>query len=136
MAEPWYRNGLRFACTQCGNCCTGAPGYVWVGPEEVQIIADHLGRPAAEIRAQYTHQALGRVSLQERANGECVFWDKEAGCTIYPARPAQCRTWPFWESVTGTRKAWDQTATGCPGMNHGSLISAEEITRRVRVVKV
>ena len=29
-AEPWYRDGLRFACTRCGACCTGAPGYVWV----------------------------------------------------------------------------------------------------------
>jgi hypothetical protein len=65
-----------------------------------------------------------------------VFWDKKAGCTVYPARPAQCRTWPFWESNTESRAAWDRAAAGCPGMNHGELISAEEITRRVRVVKV
>ena len=136
MAEPWYRDGLRFECTRCGHCCTGAPGYVWVTPAEQQAIADYLGRPVEEVRAQYARKAHGRVTLRERANGDCVFWDRQAGCTVYPARPAQCRTWPFWESVTESKKTWDRTATGCPGMNHGELISAEEITRRVRVVKV
>ncbi|HEY1381256.1 MAG TPA: YkgJ family cysteine cluster protein [Gemmataceae bacterium] len=136
MPQPWYHDGLRFECTRCGHCCTGAPGYVWVTPAELQAIADFLGRPAAEVRAEYARKALGRVSLRERANGDCVFWDRQAGCTVYPARPAQCRTWPFWESNTESRTAWDRAAAGCPGMNHGELISVEEITRRVRVVKV
>ena len=26
----WYADGLRFTCTQCGNCCTGQPGFVWI----------------------------------------------------------------------------------------------------------
>jgi uncharacterized protein len=136
MAEPWYQKGLRFQCTQCGNCCTGDPGYVWVTPEEAQAIANHIGQPVDEFRAVYTRKAQGRVTLRERANGECVFWDKRAGCTVYPVRPAQCRTWPFWESVTETKETWDQTSAGCPGMNDGQLISVEEITRRVREVKV
>jgi Fe-S-cluster containining protein len=136
MPPPWYHAGLRFECTRCGNCCTGAPGFVWVTPAEVQALADHLGEPVAEVRAVYTRRAQGRVTLRERANGDCVFWDKAVGCTVYSARPAQCRTWPFWESVTETSKTWDKTSAGCPGMNQGELITAEEITRRVRVVKV
>ena len=136
MASPWYRDGLRFECTRCGNCCTGAPGYVWVTPAEVQAIADYRGEPVAEVRAVYTRKVNGHVSLRERANGDCVFWDRQTGCTVYPARPAQCRTWPFWESNTESRQAWDGAAAGCPGMNQGELITAEEITRRVRVVKV
>jgi Fe-S-cluster containining protein len=133
---PWYKDGLKFECTRCGNCCTGAPGYVWVTADEVKAIADYLGEPVTEFRAVHTRRTQGKVSLRERVNGDCVFWDKNAGCTIYPARPAQCRTWPFWESVTTSRKTWDRTAEGCPGMNHGPLISEDEITRRVRVVKV
>jgi hypothetical protein len=136
MASPWYRDGLRFECTRCGNCCTGAPGYVWVTGAEVKAIAEYLGEPVAQVRAVHTRRVSGRVSLRERVNGDCVFWDKSAGCTVYSARPAQCRTWPYWESNTGSRKAWDRAAAGCPGMNQGELITAEEITRRVRIVRV
>ena len=35
----WYRDGLRFECTQCGKCCTGAPGYVWVDDDEVEALS-------------------------------------------------------------------------------------------------
>jgi Fe-S-cluster containining protein len=136
MPKPWYSDGLSFECTRCGNCCTGAPGYVWVTADEIAAIARHLGQPVEVVRATYTYRTSGRISLRERANGDCVFWDKKVGCTVYPARPAQCRTWPFWESVTESRRTWTKTAENCPGMNHGPLISEEEITRRVRMVKV
>ena len=41
MAEelPWYHEGLSFTCSQCGDCCTGAPGYVWVNNEEIAALA-------------------------------------------------------------------------------------------------
>jgi Fe-S-cluster containining protein len=136
MPEPWYRDGLRFQCTRCGNCCTGAPGYVWVTPDELRALADHLGRPVGEVRALYTRRTQGRVTLREKANGDCVFYEKGVGCTVYPVRPAQCRTWPFWESTTETPAAWERTKQGCPGAGQGELISAEEITRRVRVIRL
>jgi hypothetical protein len=37
--HPWYKDGLRFTCTGCGDCCTGAPGYVWVNKEEIEALA-------------------------------------------------------------------------------------------------
>ncbi len=49
MAEqPWYKDGLRFKCTQCGDCCTGAPGYVWVNQAEIEGIAAELGESDVE----------------------------------------------------------------------------------------
>ena len=63
----------------------------------------------------YTRKAQGRVTLRERANGDCVFWDRKAGCTVYPARPAQCRTWPFWESVTEIAENVGPDGDGLPG---------------------
>src|ERR1051325_11004616 len=96
--EVWYADGLRFRCTQCGNCCTGAPGFVWVNDDEIRGIAEYLGEPLEEALERWTRGTHRGRSLREKANGDCVFYDRKAGCTIYPVRPRQCRTWPFWQS--------------------------------------
>src|ERR1700676_3941141 len=87
MESPWYQEGLRFTCTQCGHCCTGAPGFVWVTEDEVAAIADLRSEPVEEVTALYTRNVDRQRSLREKANGDCVFYDKAQGCTIYPARP-------------------------------------------------
>jgi Fe-S-cluster containining protein len=134
IEEPWYDAGLRFRCTRCGNCCTGAPGYVWVSDDEVQAIADLLKEDVEQFIALHTRVANRGRSLREKANGDCVFYDKTAGCTIYEARPAQCRTWPFWDSNVKSPAAWQKTCEICPGAGQGELISSEEITRRLKVI--
>ena len=136
MADPWYRDGLRFTCTQCGDCCTGAPGFVWLTDDELAALAAFLKEHVDEVRAVYTRKARGRRTIREKANGDCVFFERGKGCTVYPVRPAQCRTWPFWESNVESPEAWERTERACPGSGQGQLIPAEEITRRVRVVKV
>jgi Fe-S-cluster containining protein len=136
MSGPWYQEGLRFRCTRCGHCCTGTPGYVWVNDQELAAIAAFLDEPPAQTRAVYTYQADRGRSLREQGNGDCVFYDRSRGCTIYPVRPRQCRTWPFWESNVATPEAWEQTCRVCPGSGQGELISAEEITRRLKVIKL
>jgi Fe-S-cluster containining protein len=134
--ELWYSGGLRFRCTMCGKCCTGAPGFVWVTDEEVAAIADFLHVPHAEMLGLHTRVVQGERSLRERANGDCIFWDPSSGCTIYDVRPAQCRTWPFWESNIKTPAAWQHTCDICPGSGQGELIPAEEITRRMNVIRL
>ncbi|HET6576471.1 MAG TPA: YkgJ family cysteine cluster protein [Fimbriiglobus sp.] len=135
-ATPWFADGLRFACTQCGKCCTGEPGFVWVTDEEVQAIAKSRGEPLREFVPLYTREARGRRTLREKANGECIFYDKDKGCTVYRVRPRQCRTWPFWESNVESPETWQRTMEVCPGSGQGELIPVEEILRRVKVVKL
>jgi Fe-S-cluster containining protein len=134
--EPWFRDGLRFTCTQCGKCCTGAPGFVWVTDDEVAALAKFVGDSEHEFRAVYTRKARGRRTLKERANGDCVFYDQAKGCTVYPARPAQCRTWPFWASNLDSPESWERTEGDCPGSGQGELIPVEEIVRRMKVIKM
>lgn len=136
MDIPWYHEGLRFRCTQCGNCCTGAPGFVWVNDEELAAIAQFRGETTAELTDRYARQIGDRVSLQEKHNGDCIFFEHGQGCTIYPVRPRQCRTWPFWKTNVRTPATWADTCRICPGSGQGDLISAEEITRRVKVIKL
>ena len=134
--EPWYAGGLPFTCTRCGDCCTGAPGFVWVTDDELEAIANHLGRPVAEVRALYSRKARGRQTLREKANGDCVFFERNKGCTIYPVRPPQCRTWPFWDSNLETPEDWKKTCEQCPGSGQGELIPVEEISRRLKVIRM
>jgi Fe-S-cluster containining protein len=136
MTEAWYQDGLRFRCTRCGHCCTGAPGHVWVNDEEVAAIAALRNETVAETISLHTRAAGNRRSLREKENGDCVFYDRAAGCTIYPVRPRQCRTWPFWESNVITPETWQRTCEICPGSGQGELISAEEITRRLQVIRI
>jgi Fe-S-cluster containining protein len=136
MSEPWYHEGLRFECTRCGHCCTGAPGVVWVDEAEIAALAEYRRETPAETLALHTRSFGRRRSLREKLNGDCVFWDREAGCTVYPVRPRQCRTWPFWESNVATPEAWRRTCEVCPGSGQGELIPAEEITRRLKVIKI
>ncbi len=128
MAEPWYQDGLRFTCTQCGNCCTGAPGYIWISDEEIATMARRLGMDEPGFRRRYTRVVKGRgTTLLEKANNDCAFYERGRGCTVYEERPKQCRTWPFWRPLLGSRADWDAAAVDCPGMNRGKAHPASHI---------
>jgi len=127
MSEPWYREGLEFTCTQCGDCCTGKPGYVWVTRKEVEALASFLKLSSDEFRRRYVRQVGRRYSLVEKSNSDCIFYDK--GCTVYPARPVQCRTFPFWSENLKSRSAWTEASGECPGVGKGKLYSLEAIGR-------
>jgi len=130
---PWYRDGLPFTCSQCGDCCTGPPGVVWASEEELLEIAEYLGKPIGEIRLFHTRIVRGRVSLTEFANGDCTFFDsKSRKCTVYPARPVQCRTWPFWNSHLASETAWKKVCDVCPGAGVGAFFSLEQIEERAK----
>lgn len=125
---PWYADGLRFSCTRCGACCTGKPGYVWVGPIEIDRLATHLGLSQDEFGRRYLRQVGGDLSLIEKPNLDCVFWDGKLGCTVYEARPNQCQTWPFWPENVETPDDWSLTQRGCPGAGQGKLYTLDAIT--------
>lgn len=136
--KPWYRDGLPFECTQCGDCCTGAPGYVWVNNEEIAAIAKEIGEEDIErFTALYVRNVGVRKSLREYSDGACVFFDNDARkCTVYHARPRQCRTWPFWDSNLRTPEAWQRTCEVCPGSGQGKLVQLDDIEAQRKVMKV
>ena len=124
--DPWYAEGLRFSCERCGGCCTGGPGYVWVREEDRKRIADYLGISEEELIKKFCRRALGRYSLKEKENYDCIFLEPE-GCRVYPVRPVQCTTFPFWERYLEDPTAWKGLGERCPGVGKGRLYSMEEI---------
>ncbi len=134
---PWYAPGLRFECTQCGDCCTGAPGYVWVNKAEIEALARRLRLEVDVFEKRYVRRVGIRKSLLEFSNGDCVFFDNRTRkCVVYEDRPRQCRTWPFWRSNVHTAEAWAQTCGICPGSGRGKLYQLEEITAQVGRINV
>jgi len=133
--QPWYRAGLRFSCTQCGNCCSGPPGYVWVTKEEIERIAAFLGRPGEGLSRQHLRRVGFRYSLTEDSkSGDCCFLKHESGkriCGIYPVRPLQCRTWPFWDVNLHSPRAWSDAGKTCPGIDRGELHDLVQIELRL-----
>jgi Fe-S-cluster containining protein len=107
-----------------------------VNEEEIAAIGEFRGETKQTTISLYTRNDGGHQSLREKENGDCVFYDRQQGCTIYPVRPRQCRTWPFWESTVLTPAAWKKTCEKCPGAGTGELIPAEEITRRLNVIRL
>jgi Fe-S-cluster containining protein len=116
----WYAEGLRFECSQCGNCCSGFPGYVWVTIEDMQRMADLLKVPFDEFTRRFVRKVGNKYSLVEKFNYDCVFLTRDkngkGGCMVYSARPMQCRTWPFWNDNLKSPANWKKAAGRCPGM--------------------
>ena len=136
--EPWYKDGLRFQCTQCGDCCTGAPGFVWVNKAEIGALAASVGQEDVEaFERMYVRKVGIRRSLREFPNGDCVLFDGDARkCTVYDARPRQCRTWPFWGSNLKTPESWRETCEACPGSGRGDLYQLDQIETQRSVFRI
>lgn len=119
---PWYKEGLRFECTGCGQCCTGAPGYVWINENEITEMAKTLKISEEEFIRKYTRLVNGRLSLIEHPTTfDCVFL-KENRCTVYHARPSQCRTFPWWRENLTSEHAWKSAAKRCEGISKDAPI--------------
>jgi Fe-S-cluster containining protein len=134
---PWYQDGLRFKCTGCGDCCTGGPGFVWVNNAEIAALAAAIGEDDIErFERLYVRKVGIRKSLKELPNYDCVFLSEDRKCTVYEARPRQCRTWPFWDSNLKTPEAWSETCEVCPGSGKGKLYQLGQIEEQRRVMKI
>ena len=135
--QPWFKDGLKFRCTGCGDCCTGAPGYVWVNAAEIAALASQVGLDVETFERRYVRRIGIRKSLVEFPNGDCVFFDNQSRkCGVYEARPRQCKTWPFWDSNLRSPTTWKQTCEVCPGSGQGQLISLESIREQAAAIKL
>ena len=98
---------------------------MYVAPEEITAIADYLGRSRQDLMKETLYPFRDSYSIAEDEQGNCLMYDQ--GCRIYPVRPRQCRTYPFWLTNLRSRYAWKETAAECPGIGRGPLYSREAI---------
>jgi uncharacterized protein len=129
MASSFFSQPLRFQCQGSGNCCVsrGEYGYVYVTLEDRRRMARHFAMSTSAFTRKHCFRAHGIWALKG-FDESCVFL-KDKKCSVYEARPTQCRTWPFWPEHKGA-KAWKkEVADFCPGVGKGKLWSVESMNR-------
>lgn len=125
--------GVRFECLpDCGRCCSRHDdfSYVYLEPDDVRALASFLDLPLGEFRKRWTFKEEGHTAL--RIDGDaCPFLDGSR-CSVYAARPRQCRIFPFWTESLRSEEAWEGLRGFCPGIGQGDLIPVESIRARSR----
>ena len=96
-----------FKCTGCGECCRWT-GSVLLTDGDISRLASQLEIPEQAFIENHTRLAPNRIQLAllDHEDGSCAFL-KDNRCTVYEARPEQCRSFPF---------AWS-VAEGCPALD-------------------
>jgi Fe-S-cluster containining protein len=93
-------------CEACGgHCCTGESGYIWAKYAEIEKMAEFVNLSVEDFATMYLRKVKHRYSLVEKKIAE--------RCSIYPVRPLQCRTFPFWEQFKNDE---DEVRKECPGI--------------------
>jgi len=121
----FFDDGIRFECRRCGACCTGDPGIIRISDPEILLLADFLEISASELIRIHLQPISEGFSIIEEQDGRCRFYDQ--GCLIYPVRPLQCRTYPFWFGLMRSSSQWKKALKECPGIGAGALYSRERI---------
>ena len=128
----WYADGLRFACTGCGRCCTGTSGYVWVSREEIVRLAERFELSLDEFGRRFLRRVGSRYALVDRAEGRCAFLIGKT-CSVYEDRPAQCRAFPWWPVNLSSQEAWQLAAETCEGISDDAPLVGFDVIEPLRV---
>lgn len=125
---------LRFACQPgCTNCCRGK-GFVYLTEEDLARAAEFLEMTPAAFEKRYVYRTRNLRRLRTPRETTCVFL-REDGCAIHPAKPTQCRLYPFWPEVIRDRRSWFTAAARCPGIGKGELVSLETAMEEARAMR-
>ena len=125
--SPWYRDGLAFTCTQCGDCCTAcawlclghgrgdasdrrAPGG---GPPDIRRAV----RPAGRRSLQSDRETRGGLHLL----GPCLGLHGLSRSARPVPRLAVLAREPL------QRTSWERVCAVCPGAGQGRVHTLEEI---------
>jgi hypothetical protein len=113
--------GLRFTCQPgCTNCCDQS-GFVYLNEDDLKRAARFVKMSAKAFEEKYVYRTARQMRFRKPPDKQCPFLENH-GCSIHPAKPTQCRTFPFWPELVEQRAAWNRTAKYCPGIGKGPLI--------------
>lgn len=118
------RDGFRFECQPGCTACCELKGFVYLTEDDILRAAQFLGMTVLEFERQYVYRTRNRRRLRTPRNSPCRFLGV-GGCSIHPAKPTQCRIFPFWPELVENEREWQKSKRFCPGLDQGQLIQIE-----------
>ena len=100
---------------------------MWVSRKEIENISLSLGLRIEEFARKNLKKVGSKFSLIELSKGDCVMYKEAWGCKIYPVRPKQCSTFPFWPSNLESHEEWTNLKEFCKGIDKGPLYTFSAI---------
>jgi Fe-S-cluster containining protein len=115
---------MRFECQPGCTVCCERKGFVYLTEDDLTRAAAFLGMSAADFEKKYIYRTRNLRRLRTPRVGRCTFL-RNGGCSIHPAKPTQCRLFPFWPEFVDRPKAWQRAGSWCPGIGKGELVQIE-----------
>jgi uncharacterized protein len=83
-----------FQCQCCSACCR-QPGFVYLKEGDAERLAGHLAMDIYSFTERHCFlMDRKHLVLKKFPDETCLFLEAR-GCSVYEARPAQCREFPF-----------------------------------------
>ena len=113
--------GLRFTCQPGCTACCDQSGFVYLTEDDIVRAAKFTRMTPAAFEKRYVYRTRHERRFRKPRDRQCPFLESN-GCAIHPAKPTQCRTFPFWPELVESRAEWNKTGRWCPGIGKGPLI--------------
>ena len=85
-------------CRKCPGFCCRVAGYVEVSRKDIRRLAKFLGLTVRQFEERHLVEVTRkREKLIKQDLETCQFLDSNRKCTVYEARPKDCREYVCWD---------------------------------------
>ena len=97
---------------------------MYLTEDDILRLASFVKMTPAAFETRYVYRTKNLRRLRVPRYAQCVFLEPD-GCSVHPAKPLQCSTFPFWPELVDSKREWLKTANWCPGIGKGPLVNIE-----------
>jgi len=91
------------SCLKCPSLCCKLAGYIEVSHTDIRRLAKFLGLTPKEFEAKHIVEKNRKgEKLIKDADDTCQFLGADRRCTVYAARPRDCRGYVCWDQDDST----------------------------------
>ncbi len=103
MPHTGAMTGESLDCLKCPSLCCRMAGYVRVSREDIRRLAKFLGLTVREFEERHIVERTRKGEKRiKTGTGTCQFLGDNRRCTVYTARPRDCRGYVCWDQEDTT----------------------------------